>query len=159
MDPAIRTVLQVNVEEATVADRVLQPANGEEVAPRKAFIQSHYDKSPQPRRLTPAGEQQESAIGLVTLPQAYPHIIDAGVQENMLSTPRRADRRLPPRSGCIASTVEYPDSTGSPGCDCTRSSTHRRARCEGIRRYRVRPDKIHPDCWLMNGPNGPGSED
>jgi DNA gyrase subunit B len=44
MDPAIRTVLQVNVEEATVADRVFSQLMGEEVAPRKAFIQSHYDK-------------------------------------------------------------------------------------------------------------------
>ncbi len=44
MDPAIRTVLQVNVEEATVADRVFSQLMGEEVAPRKTFIQSHYDK-------------------------------------------------------------------------------------------------------------------
>jgi DNA gyrase subunit B len=44
MDPAIRTVLQVNVEEATVADRVFSQLMGEEVAPRKSFIQSHYDK-------------------------------------------------------------------------------------------------------------------
>jgi DNA gyrase subunit B len=44
MDPAIRTVLKVNVEEATVADRVFSQLMGEEVAPRKTFIQSHYDK-------------------------------------------------------------------------------------------------------------------
>jgi DNA gyrase subunit B len=44
MDPAIRTVLQVNVEDAMVADRVFTQLMGEEVAPRKSFIQSHHDK-------------------------------------------------------------------------------------------------------------------
>ncbi len=44
MDPAIRTVLSVNVEDAMRADTVFTQLMGEEVAPRKTFIQSHYDK-------------------------------------------------------------------------------------------------------------------
>jgi DNA gyrase subunit B len=45
MDPATRTVLQVGVEDAMVADRTFNQLMGEEVAPRKSFIQSHYDKA------------------------------------------------------------------------------------------------------------------
>ena len=45
MDPAVRTVLQVNVEDAMTADNVFNELMGEEVAPRKRFIQSHYDKA------------------------------------------------------------------------------------------------------------------
>ena len=44
MDPAIRTLLRVNVEDAMAADRVFTQLMGEEVAPRKVFIQSHYDQ-------------------------------------------------------------------------------------------------------------------
>jgi DNA gyrase subunit B len=44
MDPARRTVLQVTVEDVMMADRVFTQLMGEEVAPRKSFIQSHYDK-------------------------------------------------------------------------------------------------------------------
>jgi len=44
MDPAHRTVLQVTIEDGMVADRVFTQLMGEEVAPRKSFIQSHYDK-------------------------------------------------------------------------------------------------------------------
>jgi DNA gyrase subunit B len=44
MDPAIRTLLRVNVDDAMAADRVFTQLMGEEVAPRKVFIQSHYDK-------------------------------------------------------------------------------------------------------------------
>ncbi|TET95772.1 MAG: DNA topoisomerase IV subunit B, partial [Dehalococcoidia bacterium] len=44
MDPAHRTVLRVGVEDGMVADRVFTQLMGEEVAPRKSFIQSHYDK-------------------------------------------------------------------------------------------------------------------
>jgi DNA gyrase subunit B len=44
MDPDIRTILQVSVEDAMVADRVFTQLMGEEVAPRKTFIQSHYDQ-------------------------------------------------------------------------------------------------------------------
>ena len=44
MDPTVRTVLQVHVDDAMVADRVFSQLMGEEVAPRKSFIQSHYDK-------------------------------------------------------------------------------------------------------------------
>jgi DNA gyrase subunit B len=45
MDPQIRTVLQVHVEDAMQADSVFNELMGEEVAPRKRFIQSHYDKA------------------------------------------------------------------------------------------------------------------
>jgi DNA gyrase subunit B len=45
MDPEIRTVLQVNIEDGMVADNVFSQLMGEEVAPRKSFIQSHYDKA------------------------------------------------------------------------------------------------------------------
>jgi DNA gyrase subunit B len=45
MDPAIRTVLQVNVDDAMRADVIFSDLMGEEVAPRKKFIQSHYDKA------------------------------------------------------------------------------------------------------------------
>jgi len=44
MDPEIRTILRVNIEDAMVADRVFSQLMGEEVAPRKTFIQSHYDQ-------------------------------------------------------------------------------------------------------------------
>ncbi len=44
MDPARRTVLQVTVEDGMMADRVFTQLMGEEVPPRKSFIQSHYDK-------------------------------------------------------------------------------------------------------------------
>jgi DNA gyrase subunit B len=42
MDPGIRTVLQVNIDDAMAADRVFTQLMGEEVAPRKTFIQAHY---------------------------------------------------------------------------------------------------------------------
>jgi DNA gyrase subunit B len=45
MDPNVRTVLQVNVEDAMVADKIFDELMGEEVPPRKRFIQSHYDKA------------------------------------------------------------------------------------------------------------------
>jgi DNA gyrase subunit B len=44
MDPAVRTVLQVNVDDAMRADVIFNELMGEEVAPRKKFIQSHYDQ-------------------------------------------------------------------------------------------------------------------
>jgi DNA gyrase subunit B len=44
MDPEIRTILRVNIEDAMVADRVFSNLMGEEVSPRKIFIQSHYDQ-------------------------------------------------------------------------------------------------------------------
>ena len=44
MDPDIRTVLRVNVEDAMRADTVFTQLMGEEVAPRKTFIQSHYNQ-------------------------------------------------------------------------------------------------------------------
>ncbi len=44
MDPAHRTVLQVTVDDALAADRVFVELMGEEVAPRKGFIQSHYNQ-------------------------------------------------------------------------------------------------------------------
>ncbi len=42
MDPGVRTVLRVNIDDAMAADRVFTQLMGEEVAPRKTFIQSHY---------------------------------------------------------------------------------------------------------------------
>ncbi|HUF53871.1 MAG TPA: DNA topoisomerase (ATP-hydrolyzing) subunit B [Dehalococcoidia bacterium] len=45
MDPEVRTVLQVAVDDAMAADRIFNELMGEEVAPRKRFIQSHYDKA------------------------------------------------------------------------------------------------------------------
>jgi DNA gyrase subunit B len=44
MDPAIRTLLRVNVEDAMRADTIFTQLMGEEVAPRKTFIQSHYNQ-------------------------------------------------------------------------------------------------------------------
>ncbi len=44
MDPAVRTLLRVSIEDAMLADRVFTQLMGEEVGPRKSFIQSHYDK-------------------------------------------------------------------------------------------------------------------
>ena len=41
MNPATRTILEVNVEDATKADGVFQMLMGGEVPPRKAFIQAH----------------------------------------------------------------------------------------------------------------------
>jgi DNA gyrase subunit B len=41
MDPAQRTVLKVNIEEAVEADKVFNMLMGDEVAPRKRFIESH----------------------------------------------------------------------------------------------------------------------
>jgi DNA gyrase subunit B len=41
MNPASRTVLSVNVEDATKADEVFHILMGDEVPPRKAFIQTH----------------------------------------------------------------------------------------------------------------------
>ncbi|HJX12684.1 MAG TPA: DNA topoisomerase (ATP-hydrolyzing) subunit B [Dehalococcoidales bacterium] len=41
MNPATRTILEVNVEDATKADETFQMLMGGEVPPRKAFIQAH----------------------------------------------------------------------------------------------------------------------
>jgi DNA gyrase subunit B len=41
MDPALRTVLKVNIEEAVEADKTFNMLMGDEVAPRKRFIESH----------------------------------------------------------------------------------------------------------------------
>src|SRR5579883_2307219 len=41
MDPARRTILRVSVEEAVEADKVFTMLMGDEVAPRKRFIESH----------------------------------------------------------------------------------------------------------------------
>jgi DNA gyrase subunit B len=41
MNPATRTLLEVNVEDAAKADRVFQDLMGDDVLPRKAFIQAH----------------------------------------------------------------------------------------------------------------------
>src|SRR6266705_3753050 len=41
MDPASRTILQVSIEEAVEADKVFNMLMGDEVGPRKRFIESH----------------------------------------------------------------------------------------------------------------------
>jgi DNA gyrase subunit B len=41
MDPAKRTILQVTIEEAVEADKIFNMLMGDEVAPRKRFIESH----------------------------------------------------------------------------------------------------------------------
>ncbi len=41
MDPAIRTLLQVTVEDAVVADRTFDMLMGSQVAPRRRFITTH----------------------------------------------------------------------------------------------------------------------
>ena len=41
MDPATRTLKQVTIESAAEADRVFSMLMGDEVAPRREFIESH----------------------------------------------------------------------------------------------------------------------
>jgi DNA gyrase subunit B len=41
MDPASRTILQVNIDDAERADELFHVLMGDEVPPRKAFIQAH----------------------------------------------------------------------------------------------------------------------
>jgi DNA gyrase subunit B len=41
MNPATRTILEVNVDDATKADEIFHILMGGEVPPRKAFIQAH----------------------------------------------------------------------------------------------------------------------
>jgi DNA gyrase subunit B len=41
MNPETRTILQVNVEDAVKADKIFETLMGDEVPPRKAFIQAH----------------------------------------------------------------------------------------------------------------------
>ncbi|MEE9285770.1 MAG: toprim domain-containing protein, partial [Dehalococcoidia bacterium] len=45
MDPTRRLMLLVTADDALAADSVFIQLMGEEVAPRKKFIQSHYDKA------------------------------------------------------------------------------------------------------------------
>ncbi|HYD03318.1 MAG TPA: DNA topoisomerase (ATP-hydrolyzing) subunit B [Alphaproteobacteria bacterium] len=41
MDPASRTIKKVNIEDAVEADRIFETLMGDEVAPRKTFIETH----------------------------------------------------------------------------------------------------------------------
>jgi len=41
MDPKNRTLLRVDVEDAVKASEIIETLMGEEVPPRKAFIQAH----------------------------------------------------------------------------------------------------------------------
>jgi DNA gyrase subunit B len=45
MNPATRTILEVNIEDATKADEIFQMLMGGEVPPRKQFIQAHAKKA------------------------------------------------------------------------------------------------------------------
>jgi DNA gyrase subunit B len=44
MNPATRTLLQVDLEDAVHADEVFLKLMGEAVGPRRTFIQTHADK-------------------------------------------------------------------------------------------------------------------
>ncbi|MCK4274632.1 MAG: DNA topoisomerase IV subunit B, partial [Dehalococcoidales bacterium] len=41
MNPATRTILEVNLEDSTKADEIFHILMGDEVPPRKQFIQAH----------------------------------------------------------------------------------------------------------------------
>jgi DNA gyrase subunit B len=41
MDPAVRTLRQVRIEDAAAADHIFDILMGDEVLPRKKFIQTH----------------------------------------------------------------------------------------------------------------------
>ena len=41
MDPKVRTLIQVNLADAITADQMFSMLMGEEVKPRRAFIESH----------------------------------------------------------------------------------------------------------------------
>ena len=41
MNPETRTILQVGIEDAVKADKIFETLMGDEVPPRKAFIQAH----------------------------------------------------------------------------------------------------------------------
>jgi DNA gyrase subunit B len=41
MDPTKRVLLRVDIEDAMVADTIFSNLMGDDVAPRKAFIQAH----------------------------------------------------------------------------------------------------------------------
>ena len=45
MDPAGRLMMEVKIDDGMVADGIFTQLMGEEVLPRKKFIQSHYDKA------------------------------------------------------------------------------------------------------------------
>lgn len=48
MEPATRTLLQVNIDDAVEAERVVSELMGEQVEPRKEFIQKHARRRPLP---------------------------------------------------------------------------------------------------------------
>lgn len=45
MDPAGRLMMEVKIDDGMAADGIFTQLMGEEVLPRKKFIQSHYDKA------------------------------------------------------------------------------------------------------------------
>jgi DNA gyrase subunit B len=51
MDPGARTLLQVTVEDAVVADRTFDMLMGDEVAPRRRFITTHSERGAEPGRV------------------------------------------------------------------------------------------------------------
>ena len=52
MDPATRTLLQVSVEDAAIADEMFSTLMGDDVESRRGFIQAERQRRPLPRHLT-----------------------------------------------------------------------------------------------------------
>ena len=63
MDPARRTLLQVSVEEAVIADEVFSILMGDDVESRKHFIQTNASRRPLPRHLSVSRSPQDRMPG------------------------------------------------------------------------------------------------